>query len=121
MHFGISKYGIIPLLSTTAITFSASAKQASKDKPNVILILSDDHSYPHVGCYGDANVLKYNITPNLDAFAKQGLRFERAYTTSPQSAPSRTSMFTGCSPVNIGVSRFYEPARKEVPFFTDIL
>ena len=121
MNFKLSRYGIIPLLSTTAITFSASAKQASKDKPNVILILSDDHSFPHVGCYDDVNVLKYNITPNLDAFAKQGLRFERAYTTSPQSAPSRTSMFTGCSPVNIGVTRFYEPPRKEVPFFTDIL
>jgi arylsulfatase A-like enzyme len=108
-------------LSTVALSLSTSAQEVLNDKPNIILILSDDHSYPHVGCYNDVNVLKYNITPNLDAFAKQGRRFERAYTTSPQCAPSRASMFTGYSPVSIGVTRFYEPARKEVPFFTDIL
>ena len=123
MQFKFNKSRIIPLLSTVALPLFASspAKEATKEKPNVILILSDDHSFPHVGCYGDANVLKYNITPNLDAFAKQGVRFERAYTTAPQSAPSRTSIFTGCSPVSIDVTRFAEPARKEVPFFTDIL
>ncbi|MBG7613122.1 sulfatase [Polaribacter sp. BAL334] len=92
-----------------------------KNKPNILLILSDDHSYPHLGSYGDANVLKYQITPNLDAFAKEGMRFDRAYTSAPQCAPSRISMFTGSSPVSIDVSRFGEPARKEVDFFTDIL
>lgn len=96
-------------------------KDTSNKRPNILIILSDDHSFPHVGCYGDANVLKYNLTPNLDAFAKQGVKFERAYTTAPQCAPSRTSIFTGCSPVSIDVSRFAEPSRKEVPFFTDIL
>ena len=121
MNLGIIRYGILPLLSTDALTLTASAQQGSNDKPNILLIISDDHSFPHVGCYNDVNVLKYNITPNLDAFAKEGLRFERAYTTSPQCAPSRTSIFTGCSPVSIGVTRFFEPARKEVPFFTDIL
>ncbi|MEI6556275.1 MAG: sulfatase [Paludibacter sp.] len=123
MQFKFYKSRIIPLLSTVALPLFAStpAKEATKEKPNVILILSDDHSFPHVGCYGDVNVLKYNITPNLDAFAKQGIRFERAYTTAPQSAPSRTSIFTGCSPVSIDVTRFAEPSRKEVPFFTDIL
>jgi len=107
---------IIPLLGQT------NYKDLPDDKrPNIILILSDDHSFPHVGCYGDANVLKYNITPNLDEFAKQGIRFEKAYTTAPQCAPSRISMFTGCNPMSIGVTRFQEPARKEVEFFTDIL
>lgn len=123
MQLSLKKTSIVPLLSTIALPLFTGnyAKAASTEKPNVILILSDDHSFPHVGCFGDANVLKYNLTPNLDAFAKQGVRFERAYTTAPQSAPSRTSVFTGCSPVSIDVSRFAEPARKEVPFFTDIL
>jgi arylsulfatase A-like enzyme len=121
MNLRISKTTILPLLSTTALTLMLTSPAVSKDRPNILLIISDDHSFPHVGCYNDVNVLKYNITPNLDAFAKQGIRFERAYTTSPQCAPSRISMFTGCSPVNIGVTRFYEPARKDVPFFTDIL
>jgi arylsulfatase A-like enzyme len=108
-------FNVMPLLSQNKV------HSGTIERPNIILILSDDHSYPHMGSYGDANVLKYQITPNLDAFAKEGIRFERAYTTSPQCAPSRISMFTGCSPVSIGVTRFSEPSRKEVPFFTDVL
>ncbi|MCX6171231.1 MAG: sulfatase [Flavobacterium sp.] len=96
-------------------------KQLVNKKPNILLILSDDHSFPHVGCYGDVNVLKYNITPNLDSFAKEGMRFDRAYSTAPQCAPSRISIFTSCSPVSIDVSRFGEPSREEVSFFTDVL
>ncbi len=43
-------------------------------KPNILLILSDDHSVPHVGCYGNPDIK----TPNLDQFAAQGLRCDRA-------------------------------------------
>ena len=95
--------------------------QAVEPKPNILLILSDDHSVPHVGCYGNADFLKYNITPNLDAFAQQGMRFDRAYTAAPQCAPSRISIFASQSPVKLGVTRFAQPARVDVPFFTDIL
>ena len=95
--------------------------QAVETKPNILLILSDDHSVPHVGCYGNADFLKYNITPNLDAFAGQGIRFDRAYTAAPQCAPSRISIFASQSPVKLGVTRFAQPARADVPFFTDIL
>jgi N-sulfoglucosamine sulfohydrolase len=123
MQLSLIKAGVFPLLSAVSFPLIANInpKGTSTDKPNIILILSDDHSFPHVGCFGDANVLRYKITPNLDEFAKQGIRFERAYTTAPQCAPSRISIFTGCSPVSIDVTRFAEPSRKEVPFFTDIL
>lgn len=123
MQLSLIKAGILPLLSAVSFPLFANInpKGTSTDKPNIILILSDDHSFPHVGCFGDVNVLRYNITPNLDEFAKQGIRFERAYTTAPQCAPSRISIFTGCSPVSIDVTRFAEPSRKEVTFFTDIL
>ena len=90
-------------------------------QPNILLILSDDHSVPHLGCYGSRNCKRFNITPNLDALAAEGMRFERAYTAAPQCAPSRTSIFAGRSPVGIGVTRFAQPARPEVPFFTDAL
>ena len=123
MSFNFKKAGLLPIFLIVAVSLFANnkTKDTSINKPNIILILSDDHSFPHVGCYGDANVLKYNITPNLDVFAQQGMRFERAYTTAPQCTPSRISIFTGCSPVSIDVTRFAEPSRKEVPFFTDIL
>lgn len=90
-------------------------------QPNVLLILSDDHSVPHLGCYGDPNCRRFAITPNLDALASAGMRFDRAHTTAPQCAPSRISIFSGRSPVGLGVTRFAQPASPGVPFFTDVL
>jgi arylsulfatase A-like enzyme len=86
-------------------------------RPNILLILSDDHSAPHLGCYGDPHA----NTPNIDAFAAQGMRFDRAYTTSPQCMPSRASMFTGRSPVAISMTRFTAPLPREVPTILDAL
>ena len=50
------------------------------DRPNILLILSDDQSYPHVGCYHNPDIK----TPNLDQLASQGMRFDRAYVACPQ-------------------------------------
>lgn len=94
---------------------------ASSARPNVLLILSDDHSVPHVGAYGGDNCPRLNLTPNLDALAEDGIRFNRAYTASPQCAPSRTAIFAGRSPVGLSVTRFTQPARSDIPFFTDVL
>lgn len=91
------------------------------DRPNILLILSDDHSVPHLGAYGDANCQRFNITPNLDALAAEGMRFDRAYTAAPQCAPSRTAIFAGRSPVGLSATRFAQPARPDTVFFTDIL
>ena len=87
------------------------------EKPNILLVLSDDHSVPHLGVYGTTSA----VTPNLDAFAAEGVRFDRAYTTAPQCAPSRASIFTGRSPVALGITRFTQPAPRRFPFFTDVL
>ena len=91
------------------------------ERPNVLLVLSDDHSFPHVGAYGDANCQRLQLTPNLDAFAAQGMRFTRAYTASPQCAPSRTAIFAGRSPIGISATRFAQPARPGTPLVTDLL
>ena len=70
-------------LSIACTTLSLAFAEG-QEKPNILLILSDDHSIPHVGCYGDENCLKFNITPNLDAFAKESMIFTRAYSMAPQ-------------------------------------
>ena len=94
---------------------------AAPKPPNILLILSDDHSYPHLGAYGDANCQRFKLTPNLDSLAKQGIRFERAYTAAPQCAPSRIAIFSGRSPVGLSATRFAQPARSDTPLFTDTL
>lgn len=108
-------------VAAVATASTARAQAPAATQPNILLVLSDDHSVPHAGCYGDPNILSLNITPNLDALAADGVCFDRAYTTAPQCAPSRMSIFAGRNPVDIGVTRFGQPPRPDVPFFTDRL
>jgi arylsulfatase A-like enzyme len=86
-------------------------------RPNVLLILSDDHSVPHAGCYGNPDIR----TPNLDRLAARGTRFDRAYVASPQCAPSRAAIMTGRSAVATGVTRFASPLPAEVRTFPELL
>ncbi|MDP7441550.1 MAG: sulfatase [Verrucomicrobiota bacterium] len=104
-----------------AVSFILLASAAFAERPNILLVLSDDHSVPHVGAYGDANCQRLNLTPNLDAFAAEGMRFDRAYTTAPQCAPSRISIFAGRSPVALSATRFAQPARPGTLLLTDAL
>lgn len=105
-----------------ALALVTGTSNAEDARPNVLLILSDDHSVPHVGCYpnGD-NCRRFNLTPNLDRLAAEGMRFDRAYTAAPQCAPSRTAIFSGRTPVALRVTRFAQPAQADVRFFTDVL
>jgi arylsulfatase A-like enzyme len=75
------------------------------DAPNVLFLLSDDHSYPYVGCYGDKNV----TTPNLDRLAQRGVAFHRFFTSAPQCVLSRAALMTGRSPVAARMIRFSSP------------
>lgn len=66
-------------------------QQAKAAQPNIIFILADDMGYGDLGCYGQ----KLIQTPNLDAMAKQGLRFTQFYAGTAVCAPSRSSLLTG--------------------------
>src|SRR5687768_4881478 len=79
--------------------------QAQNRKPNFVFLISDDHSYPDLGCNGNAAV----TTPNLDRMAAQGMRFEHCYVSSPQCSPNRSSIFTGCTPHTTSTSRLHTP------------
>jgi arylsulfatase len=93
-------------LSNVSVAFTAvctvltpvAAKAKNKQKPNVIFIISDQHKADVMGFQGHPDV----ITPNLDAMARGGVVFNRAYCQNAISAPSRMSMFTGLYPRTIG-------------------
>ncbi len=63
----------------------------SAQPPNIIMFFCDDMGWGDAGCYGQEKI----ETPNIDKLAQQGLRFIEAYTASPVSAPSRSSLMTG--------------------------
>ena len=65
---------------------------AEAQKPNILFIYTDDQSTRTVGCYEDA--FDFVQTPNIDALAKSGVRFSRAYIGS-WCMPSRATMLTG--------------------------
>ena len=79
-------------------TIGAPAAVKAIKKPNVLLLFSDQHNADFMGCAGHAVVR----TPNLDALARQGVRFNRAYCQDAICVPSRVSMMTGLYPRTTG-------------------
>ncbi len=84
--------------------FVALLAQAA-DRPNVLWITSEDNG-PQLGCYGDT----YATTPNLDALAKRGMLYRKAWSCAPVCAPARTTIISGIYPTSTGA----EHMRSEV-------
>ncbi|AMV19056.1 sulfatase-like hydrolase/transferase [Planctomyces sp. SH-PL14] len=96
---------------------AAMASVASAAAPNILLLLSDDHSYPYLSCYGDPNVK----TPTLDRLAAEGMKFHRFFTACPQCVPSRAALMTGRSPVATRMTRFSSPLPREEVTLPELL
>jgi N-sulfoglucosamine sulfohydrolase len=67
---------------------------ARATRPNILLAIADDWSWPHAGAYGDAAVR----TPVLDRLAREGARFRHAFVAAPSCTPSRAAILTGRYP-----------------------
>lgn len=68
-------------------------------KRQVVLIMTDTTRKDMLGCYGNQKMK----TPNLDRMAKQGIKYENAYTCQPVCGPARSAIFTGTFPHSNGV------------------
>ena len=64
------------------------------EKPNILFIMSDDHTTQAVGAYG-SRLARLNPTPTIDALAKEGMLFENAICTNSICTPSRACIMTG--------------------------
>ncbi|HBM79228.1 MAG TPA: hypothetical protein DD426_00075 [Clostridiaceae bacterium] len=84
-------------------------------RPNILIIMSDEHDPAVTGCYNHP-VVK---TPNIDNLAKDGILFENAYCNSPMCVPSRMSFITGRYPCKIDVWDNGSPLRAEIPTFAN--
>ena len=70
---------------------SALAARARASRPNIVFLLTDDQRYDELGCTGHP-VMR---TPNIDALAREGVRFDRFFATTATCLPARTNLVTG--------------------------
>jgi len=81
----------LPLLGCRPLSRSALAAAAGVARPNILYIMTDDHSAQAMSCYGS----KVNQTPNLDRIANDGMRMDRVFATNSICTPSRATILTG--------------------------
>ena len=83
------------------------------DRPNFIIIFTDDQGYADLSCFGGNHV----YTPNIDQMAKEGARLTNFYVAAPLCTPSRAALMTGCYParIDMDVPSSIEVKLKSVP------
>ena len=84
------------VLSLTSCAQKVKSKDSNKEqkKPNIIYIMSDDHTTQGFGVYG-SRLASLNPTPTIDRIANEGILFENAFCTNSICTPSRASIMTG--------------------------
>lgn len=102
-----------PVLAVLVIVIAAPVSAA--DRPNLLLILTDNQSPSLIGAYGNAEIR----TPNIDRLAAQGTLFTRAFATSGVCSPARATLLTGLIPSRTGVHNGL-PERFAVPDYSAI-
>ena len=74
---------------------------AGANKPNFIIIFTDDQGYGDLGCFGSKTIK----TPNLDRLAEEGRKFTSFMVASPVCSPSRAALLTGCYPKRVSMHK----------------
>jgi N-sulfoglucosamine sulfohydrolase len=94
-------------LSWLALRLSA----ATSERPNILWITCEDTS-PLLGAYGDA----FAVTPRLDTFARESVRYDQAFAYTGVCAPSRSCLITGVYPLRLGSHHMRSNARLPADF-----
>ncbi len=77
-------------------------------KPNILFLMTDQHRADCLGCDGNGAIR----TPNFDRIAREGVRFEHAYSTTPTCTPARSAILTGLSPWHHGMLAYGRVAER---------
>lgn len=92
---------ILTFLTALVVVFTWTTQAFGK--PNIVFFIADDISQDDFGCYGHPTIK----TPNVDALAAGGMRFDNAYLTISSCSPSRCSIITGRYPHNTGAPELH--------------
>ncbi len=107
----------ISLLPASAASWFRIRHGVATGAPNVILISIDTLRADHLSCYGHPK----DLTPNIDAFAREGVTFTNTIAQSSWTLPSHASMLTGYLPSSIGVFHESFPMRESVTTLAELL
>lgn len=87
-------------------------------RPNILFFITDDQSWLDCGAYGNDRIR----TPNFDRVARDGVRFNHCYVSSPSCTPSRAATLTGRNHWELGTGSLLHGALpKELPVYPDLL
>ncbi|MBP6853980.1 MAG: sulfatase-like hydrolase/transferase, partial [Rhodoferax sp.] len=86
-------------------------------RPNLLIVMSDEHAPQFSGAYGHSQVR----TPHIDQLAREGVLFESAYCNSPVCVPSRMSFMTGRYVHQIGTWDNASPLSTEIPTWAHMI
>jgi len=95
----ISAFQFLITIFISSLVFGAVIAQTPTQKPNILLILTDDQGYFDVGACGARDL----VTPNMDKLFSQGMQFTHFYANSSVCSPTRASINTGLYPDRAGV------------------
>jgi arylsulfatase A-like enzyme len=97
----------VPRATIAESPFVTACSAEFTNRPNILLIVSDDQGWPDLGCLGHKPIQ----TPHLDRLAKEGVRLTNFYITWPACTPSRGSLLTGRHPLRNGL---YDMVRNDL-------
>ena len=100
-----------PLTLALLLLLATGCSEPASDKPNILLITLDTTRADRLGCYG----WEAAKTPNIDALAARGARFDFALSTAGITPMSHASILTGLNPYNHGLRVFHGAAGNKLP------
>ena len=130
MRHPFAFFAALLLAPLTALHAVDAPKSGATDKPNLVVIVTDEHNFRTLGCYrallpkdqafvwGDGVAVE---TPHLDSIAKSGAICDRFYAASPVCTPSRAAFFSGRYPQNTGADSNDHPLHDDVVTFAEVL
>jgi arylsulfatase A-like enzyme len=104
MGLGVTSMAVPGCVNATGLSMGGPIAE----RPNFIIIFTDDQGYADVGCFG----AKGFETPNLDRMGAEGVRFTEFYVAAPSCTPSRAALLTGCYPQRVSLPRVLFPYDK---------
>ncbi|MDN3643225.1 sulfatase [Lutimonas halocynthiae] len=96
---------LLVLLITIISCTNKKSESVKDEKPNVVIIFTDDQGYQDIGCYGSPDI----ETPNLDKMAQEGIKLTDFYAAQAVCSASRAGLLTGCYPNRLGIHGAFTP------------